>query len=70
MHSPKGVGQGRIGQEIRQLALFAPHDYAFITDPNGDTLVLEADDRRHAEIESAISSAGWGSNHQPSGKSP
>ncbi len=38
-----------------QLALFALYDYhAFITDREGETLVLEADHRRHAEIENAI----------------
>ena len=38
-----------------QLALFANYSYhAFITDRNGDTLELEADHRRHAEIENAI----------------
>jgi hypothetical protein len=34
-----------------QLALFATYDYhAFITDREGETLTLEADHRRHAEI--------------------
>ncbi len=38
-----------------QLALFALYDFhAFITDRAGETLVLEADHRRHAEIENAI----------------
>ena len=38
-----------------QLALFATYSYhAFITDREGDTLDLEADHRRHAEIENAI----------------
>ena len=38
-----------------QLALLTLHDYhAFITDRDGETLVLEADHRRHAEIENAI----------------
>ena len=37
-----------------QLALFATYSYhAFITDRDGDTLELEADHRRHAEIENA-----------------
>ena len=37
-----------------QLALFANYSYhAFITDRDGDTLYLEADHRRHAEIENA-----------------
>jgi uncharacterized protein YqjF (DUF2071 family) len=38
-----------------QLALFATYDFhAFITDHDGETLMLEADHRRHAEIENAI----------------
>ncbi len=38
-----------------QLALFALYDFhAFITDRDGETLELEADHRRHAEIENAI----------------
>lgn len=38
-----------------QLALFATYSYhACITDRDGDTLALEADHRRHAEIENAI----------------
>ncbi len=54
-----------------QLALFALYDYhAFITDRDGDTLTLEADHRRHAEIENAIRDLkyGVGLNHLPSGK--
>jgi Transposase DDE domain group 1 len=54
-----------------QLALFAMYDYhAFITDRVGDTLTLEADHRRHAEIENAIRDLkyGVGLNHLPSGK--
>jgi hypothetical protein len=54
-----------------QLALFTLYDYhAFITDREGDTLTLEADHRRHAEIENAIRDLkyGMGLNHLPSGK--
>jgi hypothetical protein len=54
-----------------QLALFALYDYhAFITDRAGYTLELEADHRRHAEIENAIRDLkyGMGLNHLPSGK--
>jgi hypothetical protein len=54
-----------------QLALFAVYDYhAFITDRDGDTPTLEADHRRHAEIENAIRDLkyGVGLNHLPSGK--
>ena len=54
-----------------QLALFASYSYhAFITDRGGDTLQLEADHRRHAEIENAIRDLkyGVGLNHMPSGR--
>ena len=56
-----------------QLAAFVLHDYhAFITDRDGETLELEADHRRHAEIENAIRDLkyGVGLNHLPSGKFP
>ena len=56
-----------------QLALFATYSYhAFITDRDGDTLELEADHRRHAEIENAIRDLkyGVGLNHLPSGRFP
>ena len=52
-----------------QLALFTSYSYhAFITDRDGDTLELEADHRRHAEIENAIRDlkSGVGLNHLPS----
>ena len=54
-----------------QLALFTCYSYhAFITDREGDTLELEADHRRHAEIENAIRDLkyGVGLNHLPSGR--
>jgi hypothetical protein len=54
-----------------QLALFARYSYhGFITDREGDTLGLEADHRRHAEVENAIRDLkyGVGLNHLPSGK--
>lgn len=54
-----------------QLALFISYSYhAFITDREGDTLELEADHRRHAEIENAIRDLkyGVGLNHLPSGR--
>ena len=42
-----------------QLALFATYSYhGFITDRDGETLELEADHRRHAEIENAIRAYG------------
>ena len=56
-----------------QLALFTTYSYhAFITDRDGDTLELEADHRRHAEIENAIRDLkyGVGLNHRPSGRFP
>ena len=54
-----------------QLALFANYSYhAFITDRDGETLELEADHRRHAEIENAIRDLkyGVGLNHLPTGR--
>ena len=67
-----------------QLALFATYSYhGFITDREGEPLTLEADHRRHAEIENAIrdpaSSAGQAlkygvglicCHHLPSGRFP
>jgi len=54
-----------------QLAAFVLYDFhAFITDRVGETLVLEADHRRHAEIENAIRDLKYGMalNHLPSGR--
>ena len=54
-----------------QLALFTSYSYhGFITDRDGDTLELEADHRRHAEIKNAIRDLkyGVGLNHLPSGR--
>ena len=54
-----------------QLALFAKYSYhGFITDRDGETLELEADHRRHAEIENAIRDLkyGVGLNHMPSAR--
>ena len=54
-----------------QLALFATYDYhGFITGRDGEMLELEADHRRHAEIENAIRDLkyGVGLNHLPSGR--
>ena len=56
-----------------QLALFATYSYhALITNRDGDTLDLEPDHRRHAEIENAIRDLkyGVGLNHLPSGRFP
>ena len=54
-----------------QLALFSTYSYhGFITDRDGETLELEADHRRHAEVENAIRDLkyGVGLNHMPSGR--
>jgi hypothetical protein len=54
-----------------QLALFCHYDYhPFITDRDGSTLELEADHRRHAEVENTIRDLkyGVGLAHLPSGR--
>jgi hypothetical protein len=54
-----------------QLALLTLYDYhALITDRDGETIELEADHRRHAEIENAIRDLKYGMalNHLPSGR--
>lgn len=54
-----------------QLALFTSYAYhAFICDREGETLALEADHRRHAEIENAIRDLKYGValKHLPSGR--
>jgi hypothetical protein len=54
-----------------QLALFVEFTYhAFITNRRGETVDLEADHRRHAEIENTIRDLkyGVGLNHLPSGR--
>ena len=54
-----------------QLALFVEYSHhGFITDRAGDTLVLEADHRRHAVVEDVIRDLkyGVGLNHLPSGR--
>ena len=54
-----------------QLALFVNYSYhAFISNRAGELLELEADHRRHAEIENAIRDLkyGVGLNHLPSGR--
>ena len=59
----------RVSREL--LALFAKYSYhGFITDRDGEMLELEADHRRHAEIENAIRDLkhGVGLNHLPSGR--
>ena len=54
-----------------QLPLFATYSYhGFITDQDGDTLKLEADHRRHTEIDNAIRNLkyGVGLHYLPSGR--
>ena len=54
-----------------QLALLTLYDYhPFITDREGTSIELEADHRRHAEVENAIRDLkyGVGLNHLPSGR--
>jgi len=54
-----------------QLALYCEYAYhPFITDRDGEMLELEADHRRHAEVENAIRDLkyGVGLNHLPSGR--
>ena len=56
---------------LPQLALFASYSYhGCITDRDVETLELEADHHRHAEIENAIRDLkyGVGLNHLPSGR--
>lgn len=54
-----------------QLALLTHYTYhAFISDRQGETLELEADHRRHAEVENVVRDLkyGVGLNHLPSGR--
>ena len=54
-----------------QLALFAKYSYhGFITDRDGELLELEADHRRHAEIENAIRDLKYGRRAEPSPLGP
>ena len=49
-----------------QLALFATYSYhGFITDRDGETLELETDHRRHAEIGNAIRDLKYGVGLNP-----
>jgi hypothetical protein len=56
------------GSQLSLLTLYEYH--ALITDREGETLELEADHRRHAEIENAIRDLKYGMalNHLPSGR--
>ena len=75
---PDAVPVRRIVRRVKptpnsQLALLVDYSYhGFITDRDGDTLELEADHRRHAEIENTIRDLkyGVGLNHLPSGRFP
>ncbi len=77
-HEPDAVAVRLIVRRVKptpgsQLALFADYSYhAFITDRDGEILDLEADHRRHAEIENAIRDLkyGVGLNHLPPGRFP
>ena len=77
-HEPDAVAVRLIVRRVKptpgsQLALLADYSYhAFITDRAGDTRDLEADHRRHAEIENTIRDLkyGVGLNHLPSGRFP
>ncbi len=54
-----------------QLALLVAWSYhAFVTDREGETIELEADHRRHAEVENTVRDLkyGVGLNHLPSGR--
>ncbi len=70
-HEPDAVPVRLIVRRVKptpgsQLALFADYGYhAFITDRAGDTLDLEADHRRHAEIENAIRDLKYGVGLNP-----
>lgn len=56
------------GSQLALLVDWAHH--AFVTDRDGATIELEADHRRHAEVENAIRDLkyGVGLNHMPSGR--
>ena len=64
-HRPAGEAGARFFCSLRQNSY-----HGFITDRDGETLELEADHRRHAEIENAIRDLkyGVGLNHLPSGR--
>ena len=66
-HCPAGEANARFpARPLRQI-----HSYhGFVTDRDGETLELEADHRRHAEVENAIRDLkyGVGLNHMPSGR--
>ena len=66
-----GSSGGCSPRPVPSLALFATYSYhGFITDRDGEMLDMEADHRRHAEIENAIRDLkyGVGLNHMPSGR--
>ena len=51
------------GSQLALLATYSHH--AFIADRDGDTLELEADHRRYAEIENAIHDLKYGEGLNP-----
>ena len=68
-HRPAGEAHARFPTgPLRHLYSY----HGFITDRDGETLELEADHRRHAEIENAIRDLkyGVGLNHMPRAASP
>ena len=81
LHPVPGRGGRRAGTAHRpageapapgsQLALFATYSYhGFITDRDGETLELETDHRRHAEIENAIRDLKYGGRAEPHAVGP
>ncbi len=73
----KGIRLGLLVRRVRptpgsRLALFTEFSHhALVTDPEGTTLELEADHRRHAEVEAVIRDLKEGSSglaHLPSGR--
>ena len=67
-----GSSSGACGRRLVRSSLSSRRiaTHAFITDRDGETLELEADHRRHAEVENAIRDLkyGVGLNHLPSGR--
>ena len=72
---PDGAGAAIVRRSPRPVPSWPSSPYRYhgcITDREGETLELEADHRRHAEIENAIRDLkyGVGLNHLPSGRFP
>jgi hypothetical protein len=66
----RSVDDTRRAEPGAERRVFHSRYHPFITDRAGEMLTLEADHRRHAEIENAIRDLkhGMGLNHLPSGK--